>query len=88
MMAPAPVGLVAEKRARPQQVAEEESVVDEEVSALFASRLDESDDIGDGQEERKITGDDLARALRERDAVAPQAPNANAPPPPPPQMSD
>lgn len=88
MMAPAPVGLVAEKR-RPQQPAEaEETVVDDEVSALFASRLDAGDDLGDGQEERKITGDDLARALRERDAVAPPPPSANAPPPPPPQMSD
>jgi hypothetical protein len=90
MMAPAPVGLVAEKRARPQQVGEEEgdAVVDDEVSALFASRLDASDDLGDEEGERKITGDDLARALRERDAVAPPPPTANAPPPPPPQMSD
>lgn len=87
-LAPAPVGLVAARAAPPAATPPlVDDDVDDEVDALFASRIaDDGDDDGDVGA-RKITGDDLARALRAREASAPSGPPAGAPPPPPPQFS-
>lgn len=61
---------------------------DEELSELWSTRVQEDD--GDEEVTRKITGDDLARAIAQRQQTTqPNPTNAGgAPPPPPPAEKD
>lgn len=62
---------------------------EKDIADLWSSTMDAVTADGDEyQENRKLTSDDLARAVQQRQQQTPPAPSSHAPPPPPPQEKD
>jgi hypothetical protein len=70
---------------RPERADADEGDVDEDMQTLWDSHIDDNAETDDGG---KITGDDLARAMREREAATKLPPASQAPPAPPSPMRE